>query len=101
MGGRRAVDFLAQAPDEHIDGAVAMRFAPAPQLLQQLIAGDDAAAAEGELVQKTELRWRQLGAAVVDVRLHLERVDPQLLDLDRLAARGLLAAHRTPRRRTH
>ena len=53
---------------------------------------DDAAAVEGKLVEEPELRRRQLGARAVDVRLHLARVDAQLLDLDRLAARRLLAA---------
>ena len=78
-----------------------MRLAAAPQLLQQLVAGDDAAAIERELVEEAELGRRQLGALVVDVRLDLERIDPQLLDLDRLAARRLLAADRPPGRCAH
>ena len=83
---REAVDLLAQAADEHVHGAVAMRLAPAPHLLQQLVAGHDAAAVERERVEQAELGRRQPGALAVDERLHLARVDPQLLDLDRLAA---------------
>src|SRR5207247_90397 len=66
VGRRRAVDLLAKPADEDVHGAVAMRLAPAPQLLQQLVAGDDAAAVERELIEEAELRRRQLGAAVVD-----------------------------------
>jgi hypothetical protein len=39
------------------------------------------------LVEEAELRRRQLAALAADVRLHLTRVDSQLLDLDRIAAR--------------
>src|SRR6185437_5990631 len=42
--------------------------------------------------EQPELRRRQVRALAVDVRLHLARVDAQLLDLDRLATRRLLAA---------
>ena len=56
-----------------------------------------AAALERERVEQAELGRRQLGALAVDVRLHLARVDAQLLDLDRLAARRPLGAA-TPRR---
>src|SRR5437868_8605474 len=69
-----------------------MRLAPAPELLQQLVARDDTAALERELVEQPELGRRQLRALPVDVRLDLARVDPQLFDLDRLAARRLLRA---------
>ena len=92
MHGRLAVDLLAQTADEDVDRPVAVRLAAAPELLQQLVTGDDPAAVECELVEEAELGRRQVGAAIVDVRLHLERVDPELLDLDRLAARRLLAA---------
>ena len=60
--GRAPVDLLAQAADEDVDRPVAVRLATAPQLLQQLVAGDDAAAVERELVQEPELGRRQLGA---------------------------------------
>ena len=48
-------------------------------------------------VEEPELRRRQLGAFAVDERLHFPRVDPQLLDLDRLA-RGTSVCSRPPRR---
>ena len=62
VAGRAPVDLLAQAADEDVDRAVAVRLAPAPELLQQLVAGDDAAALERELVEEAELGRRQLGA---------------------------------------
>src|SRR5262249_62413651 len=78
-----------------------MRLAPAPDLLQQLVACDDAAALQRELVEQPELGRRQLGALAVDERLNLARVDAQLLDQDRLAARRVLSTGRAPRRGTH
>ena len=81
------VDLLAQPPDEDVDGAVAVTLPASPQALQQLVARDDAALLERERVQEPELGRRQVRALAVHVRLHLARVDPQLLDLDRLAAR--------------
>src|SRR5204862_7731085 len=72
---RAAVDLVPQAADEHVDGAVAVGLAAAPDLLQQLVAGRDAAALERELVEEAELGRRQLRRAAVDVRLHLARVD--------------------------
>src|SRR6266487_5165619 len=75
-----------------------MRLAPAPHALQQLIASHDTASLQGQRVQEAELRRCQLGALAVYERLHFARVDPKLLELDRLAAlRGLRAdatAHR-------
>ena len=84
--GAIAVDLLPQPADEDVDRAVAVRLAAAPDLLQQLVAGDDAAAVERERVEEPELGRRQPGALAVDERLHLARVDAQLLDLDRVAA---------------
>src|SRR5436190_18539703 len=83
---RLAVDLLPQPADEDVDGAVAVRLAPAPHLLQQLVAGDDAAAVERERVQQLELGRRQPRACPVDECLHFARVDQELLDLDRIAA---------------
>src|ERR1700722_7404538 len=97
---RDPVDLLAQAADEDVDGAVAVGLAPPPDLLQQLVPGDDAPAVEGEGVQELELRRRQAGVRAADEGLHLARVDPQLLDLDRLAAALLGGGHPAPRRRT-
>ena len=57
--GARAVDLVAQPADEDVDGAVAVALAPAPDLLQQLVARDDAAAVERELVEQPELGRRQ------------------------------------------
>ena len=92
MARRALVDLLAQPADEDVDRAVAVRLAPPPELLEQLVARGDAAVVERELVEEAELGRRQLGARAVDVRLRLARVDAELLDLDRLAARGLVAA---------
>ena len=74
------VDLLAQLADEDVDGAVAVRGAPAPDPLQQLVAGEHAALVERERVDEPELGRRQLGALAVDVRLDVARVEPQLLD---------------------
>ena len=93
---RRPVDLLAQPPDEDVDRAVAVRLAAAPDLLEQLVAGHDAPALEGQLVEQPELGRCQLGALSVDERLHLARIDPQLLDLDRLAAWRVVAPKRPP-----
>src|SRR5256885_12379497 len=60
--GCRPVDLLAEATDEDVYRPVAMRLAAAPQLLQQLVARDDAAAVESQLVEEAELR-RQIGRA--------------------------------------
>jgi hypothetical protein len=84
-----AVDLLSQPPDEDVDRAVSSRLPPSPELLQQLVARDDAAAVESELVEEPELGWREPAALPVDVRLHLARIDAKLFDLDRLAALGL------------
>ena len=96
---RDPVDLLPQPADEDVDRAVAVGLAAAPDLLQQLVAGDDAAAVERERVEQLELGRRQAGALPVDERLHLARVDPQLLDLDRLAAPLLGRPHAAARRR--
>src|SRR5215212_6264870 len=80
---RPAVDLVAQPPNEDVDRAVAVSLAPAPDLLQELVSGHDAAAVERELVQQSELGGRQAGALAVHERLRLARVDPQLLDVDR------------------
>src|SRR5205085_11347753 len=78
-----AVDLLAHLADEDVDGAVAVGLAAAPDALQQLVARDDPPALEGERIQQPELRGRETGALAVDERLDLERVDAELLALDR------------------
>src|SRR2546423_2918693 len=98
---RAAVDLLAHLADEDVDGAVAVRLAPAPDALEQLVARHDAAALQRERVEQPELGRRQAGGVAVDVRLDLVGVDAELLDLDRLAARGLLRPHAAPRRGLH
>src|SRR5439155_12602421 len=85
-----------QAAHEDVDRAVAVRLAPAPHLLQQLVARDHTAAIKGERVQQLELGWREACALAADERLHLARVDAQLLDLDRLAAALLRRTHAAP-----
>jgi hypothetical protein len=94
----RPVELLAQLPDEDVDGPVAMRLAPAPEPLEQLVARDDLPALERQGVEEAELGGGQVGALTRDVRLHLARVDAQLLDLDRLPARSLLRRHAAPDR---
>src|SRR5207245_9123366 len=93
---RAPVDLLAQAPDHDVHRPVASRLAPAPELLQQLVARRDAPALERELVQQAELRRRQLGALAVHVRLHLARVDAELVDLERLPAALVLGPPAPP-----
>src|SRR2546429_6329473 len=93
---RSAVDLVAEAADEGVDGAVPMQLAAAPDPLQQLVACRHAAAVEGERVEEPELGRGQLRTGAVDVGLHLARVDPQLLDLDRLAALLRLGAEAAP-----
>src|SRR5439155_4318478 len=98
MAGRAAVDLVAQSTHEDVDGAVAVRLTAAPDLLQQLVAGDDTAALEGQLIEQPELRWSQARALAVDEGLHLSWVDAELLDLDRVASLGVVAAECSSRR---
>src|SRR5580765_7938180 len=97
MPWRLAVDLVAQLADEDVDGAVAMTLPPAPELLQQLVAAHDPASLEREGVEQAELGRRQVGALTVEVGLDVERVDSELLDLDRLAALLALFASAPPR----
>jgi hypothetical protein len=79
--GGALVDLLPQLADEDVDGAVAMRRAPAPDLLQQLVAVEHTATVERQHVEQAKLGRGQLRALPVHVGLHLPRIDPQLLDL--------------------
>ncbi len=90
------VDLLAQLAHEHVDGAVAVRGAAAPDPLQELVAREDAALVECERVDEPELGRRQLGARAVHVGLHVARVEAELLDLDLLAAPRLLRTGAPP-----
>ena len=99
--GRPPVDLVAEPAHEHVDRAVAVRLTPPPETLEQLVARDDAAPLERERVQQAELRRRQLGVLASDVRLHVVRIDQQLLDLDRLTARDFLGPDSTPGRCAH
>src|SRR5712691_6099680 len=83
--GRWTVDLVTELTHEDVDRAVAVALTPAPDPLHQLLARDDAALLERECVQQPEFRRRQPGALAVDVRLHVTRIDHQLLDLDPLA----------------
>src|SRR5436305_14933259 len=87
-----AVELLAQLLDEDVDGPVAVRLAPPPEPLEQLVPGDDAPLLERQRVEQAKLGRRQVRAFSCDVRLHVARVDAQLLDLDRITARRLLDA---------
>src|SRR6266511_530223 len=93
---RAPVDLLPQPPHEDVDGAIAPRLAPPPELLQQLVARHDAAAVERELVEEAELGRSEPAALAVDVSLHLAGVDAQLLDLDRLTTLGLGRPNTSP-----
>src|SRR5207237_9898751 len=99
--GSGLVGLLAQASDDVADRPVAVGSPSPPHLLQPLVARDDSAAVERERVQQLELGRRQPGAVPVDECLHLARVDPQLLDLDRLVALLVRRPDTAPRRRTH
>src|SRR5262245_63836270 len=78
-----------------------MALAAAPELLQELVAADDTAALERECVEEPELGRRQARAVAVEVRLDVERVDAELLDLDRLTPLLGLLATAAPRRHVH
>src|SRR3954468_8091591 len=86
---RAPVDLLPQPPDEHVHGSIAMRLSPAPDLLEQLVPCHHTPALEGQLVEEAELGRCELCAFPVDERLHLSWIDPELLDLDRLATCGV------------
>src|SRR5207247_3489199 len=90
------VDLLPELPHEDVHRPVAMGRAPAPDTLQELVPREHPALLAGKGVDQTELRRRQLGARSVDVGLDVVRVEPELLDLDRVtpARRGL--AHPAP-----
>src|SRR5690348_16842891 len=90
---RGPVDLLPEPADEHVDRPVAVGLAPAPHLLQQLVARHHAAAVERERVEQPELGRREPGAVAVDEGLNLAGIDPQLLDLDRIAAPLLGGTH--------
>jgi len=89
---RAAVHLLAELADEDVDGSIAVRRAPPPHALEQLVAREHAPLLPRERVEQAELGRRQLGALAVDVRLHVVRIEPQLLDEDRVAAAGLCFA---------
>ena len=96
MARRAAVDLLAQLADEHVDRPVAVGGAASPDALQQLVSGQDAARVERERVDEPELGRGQFGTLAVDVRLHVPRVEAELLDHDLLASTRSCA--RVPRR---
>ena len=101
MPRRARLDLVAQLAHEDVHGAVAPGFPPAPDPLEQLVARDHAAALERQRVEEPELGRRQVDALAVHVGLDVERVDQELLDLDRLAALLGLGAHAPPGRRAH
>src|SRR5512133_1611641 len=96
VAGRFAVDLVSELAYEDVDRPVTVPFASSPELLQELIAAHDATALERQRVQEPELGRRQLRALSVEVGLHIERVDPQLLDLDRIAALLVLLSSAPP-----
>ncbi len=92
------VDLLSQFPHEDVDGAVTVALAPPPELLQELVPAHHPSGLARERIQEAKLRGRQPGACSTDERLHLARVDPQLLDLDRRALVGPLGPRSPPGR---
>ena len=98
---RALVDLVPQTAHEDVHRAVAVRLTAAPDPLQELVTRDDAAPLERERVQELELGRRQLGARAAHERLHLARVDAELLDLDRVAARRVLRPHAAAYGRLH
>ena len=93
VGRCTPIDLLPELADEDVDGAVAPRQPPAPDLLEQLVARQHSALVAGEGIEEPELGGRQLDVLAVDVGLEAPRVDAELFDLDRLAALDLLGAH--------
>ena len=61
-------------------------------LLQQLVAREHASLVECQRVEEPELGRRQVGAGPVHVCLDVARIEPELLDVDLLAAARLLRA---------
>src|SRR5207253_5283354 len=56
VAGCTAVDLVAQSPHEDVDRAVAVGLTATPDLLQQLVAGEDTPAFECQLIEEPELR---------------------------------------------
>src|SRR5439155_799528 len=97
VAGSTAVDLLAQLPNEDVDGSVAVRRAAAPHALKELVAGQHATLLAGERVDEPELGRRELRALAVDEGLDVVRIEPELLDDDRVASARLGLAHAAPR----
>src|SRR5580765_69655 len=96
MAGCAAIDLVPKPADEDVDGSVAVRLAPPPEALEQLVTRNHAAALERERVEQAELGRGQLSVLPSHVRLDVVRVDQQLLDLDRLSTRDLRDANSAP-----
>ena len=101
MPGRAALELVADPPHEHVDRAITPRLPPTPQLLQKLIPRHHPTPLQRQRIQKPKLRRRQLTTHTRHERLHITRIDPQLLDLDRLTTLLTLRPHTTPRSRPH
>jgi hypothetical protein len=71
--------------------------AATPDLLEQLVPRHHSRALLGEGVEEPELGRRETGTAAVQIGLDADGVEPQLLDLDLLAALGRLRANASPR----
>ena len=89
---RVGVDLLAKLPDEDVDRPVPSCQAATPDLLEQLVSCHDPRALLRQGVEEPELGRSEAGATAVQVGLDADGVDPQLLDLNLLAALGLLLA---------
>ena len=99
--GCSSIDLVPQLPDEDVHRTITVPVAATPDPLHQLLARDHTAGLERKRMQQPELGGRQLGAAPVDVRLHVARVDQELLDLDRLAPVRRLGADTPTHRCAH
>ena len=96
-----AVDLVAEAADEHVDGPVAMGRPAAPDLLQQLVPRHHPTLLQRQRIQQPKLRRRQLARSPHPQRLHIPRINQQLLNLDRLTPMLLLRPHPPPSRSPH
>src|SRR5208283_4247106 len=62
--GGVVLDVAAEADDEVVDGAGVGVFADAPDVFEDLLAGDDLAGAEGEVAEEVGLHDGEVGGAV-------------------------------------
>ena len=91
-GRARGLELVPDLAHEDVDGAIAVRESAAPHLLEELVPGDDLPPARTRGRRGGGTRWASVPRLAPHVRLHVQRVDLQLLDLDWLAAALVLDA---------